>query len=213
MKNIIISNWNTQTIAKKADLYIEVFGEAPRNEWYIDWDWNLYPLSYNGDVSWMSLFYDKEDLVSQRLNRTKKNWYIECIASVFKSEKLVGFTMWWSDTLLNLNKEKFDLWEQEYSLLLENITNILKNNSIDEYFYAADLWVNIEYRWLWIASQLYDARYKRILKNDSKVIIVRTTKNSQVPYERYKSKWFQEVYNYNDIQNRVIMILPINMVI
>lgn len=213
MENITISQWSTKKLEDKVNLYVEIFGEDPRNEWYIDWDWNLYPLSYDGDLTWMSLFYNKEDFAAQRLNRTKKDWYIECIASVLKNDKLVGFTLWWSDTLSNLNKEKFNLCEKEYALLLANIANIIGNNSINQYFYAADLWVSRDYRWCWIASQLYDARYKNIVENNTKVIVVRTTKNRAVPYNRYREKWFQEVYSYGDVQNRVIMILPLNPII
>ncbi len=209
MKNIIVSDWKIQDLAKKIDLYIKVFGEEPRNEWYKDWDWNLYPLSYGGNTQLMSLFYNKEDLETQRSNRTQKNWYIECIASALEDDNLIGFTLWRSDILSNLNNEKFALWEKEYSLLLSNIAWILNDDSISKYFYAADLGVSIDYRWLWVASQLYDERYKKIVENGEKIIIVRTTKNRPVPYEWYKSKWFQEVFSYNDIQNRVIMILSL----
>lgn len=213
MKNIIVSDWKIQNLAKKIDLYIKVFGEEPRNEWYKDWDWNLYPLSYGGNTQLMSLFYNKEALETQRSNRTQKNWYIECIVSVLEDDNLIGFTLWRSDTLSNLNNEKFVLSEKEYSLLLSNIEWILNDDSISKYFYAADLGVSIDYRWLWIASQLYDARYKKIVENGEKAIIVRTTKNRPVPYEWYKNKWFKEVFSYNDVQNRVIMILPLNSTI
>jgi hypothetical protein len=46
-------------------------------------------------------------------------------------------------------------------------------------------------------------------QNNQKYLLVRTTKKTDKPYEWYRKLWFQEVYDYNDQQSRVILSLII----
>jgi len=154
-------------------------------------------------------FYNNKALENDRKKWAEKEWYIESIAWVLENNELVGFILGWADWLEHLNEEKFQLNEWEYNILKQQIQQATWNISTERLFYAADLWIKPEYRNLWIASKLYNDRHEKIIQNREKVVIVRTTKNRPVPYNRYIDKWFKEVYHYNDQQNRVIMILPI----
>lgn len=204
-----ISSGENKNIEEKVDLYINIFGEEPWNEWYIDGNGTLYPLSYQGNKEWLKKFYDKDILAKQRTEWSQKQWYIECLAEVLDNNALVGFILGRSNSLYQLNIDKFNLNLNEYQVLVDNISKMASNINLEKLFYAADLWITPDYRNCWIASKLYNARYEQILNNWETAVIVRTTKNRSVPYNWYINKWFQEVYNYNDQQNRVIMVLSI----
>jgi hypothetical protein len=39
-----------------------------------------------------------------------------------------------------------------------------------------------------------------------KYVLVRTTKKTDKPYRWYRNEWFVDVFDYNDQQDRVILI-------
>lgn len=205
MKNIL----NTRTITNteqslqitndiKADLYIQVFGEEPRNEWYIDSDGKLYPLSYTGDVSNMKSFYNKAEVAQQRSERSQKPWYREIIAKDSNTEEVAWFALWRETTIEQLNQDKLNLSPQERATIQQQT----KNTSEDIFFYLSEIGTKTSWRKQKVASQLYQA-----LIPSKKPTILRTTKKSAMPYQWFKNKWFEDLYEYNDEQQRVIMLL------
>lgn len=102
---------------EKSDLYINIFGEEPWNEWYKCNDCDkLFWLSEIDEIKkcvcgWLlELFYDKDEVENDRNNWTKKEWYIGKLAENPEWE-MIWFIMWRESNIDKLNKEK--LWLDE----------------------------------------------------------------------------------------------------
>jgi len=208
-----IISWKESWISteEKVKTYIEVFGEAPWNEWWIDKEGNLYPLSFeNPDPSWEK-YYNADQMKQIWEQRTLKEGYNEQIAEVLLQDgakECVWFALGWKTSLDELIQEKFKLDEAELTVLLDS----LKEYNIDAdsiLFYASEMGVKKQWRGQGLWSKLYDARIQEVIQNSGKITcIVRTTKKNDVPYKRYLWKWFEEVYSYDDEQERVILVNP-----
>lgn len=215
MKNINIIN--DKTILKKeekADLYIKVFWEEPRNEWYVCPDcektfW-LSEITKNEIKQCLcggnlKAYYDNNNIQDDWKKRANKEGYIWKIAEALNGE-LIWFIMGWKSNIIDTNKEKLWLDENDLNVLVSNSEKIYNTIDRENIFYAAEIGVQKDYRGLGIASTLYKAREETLLQTWMKYTLVRTTKKSDKPYRWYKNKWFVEVFSYNDIQDRVIMM-------
>jgi GNAT superfamily N-acetyltransferase len=215
MNNInIINDEITLKKEEKSELYIRIFWEEPRNEWYICTDCEtLFWVSetIKNDIKkclcWWTLknFYDPKDIESDWRKRSNKEGYIWKIAETLNNE-LVWFIMGWKSNITDMNKEKLWLDENDLNILISNSEKIYNNINRENIFYAAEIGVQKDYRGLGIASDLYKAREEALLQTWMRYTLVRTTKKSDKPYRWYKNKWFVEVFSYNDAQDRVIMI-------
>jgi len=78
-----------------------------------------------------------------------------------------------------------------------------------DFYYLAEIWVDRRYRWQDIAWKLYRENLKKLKQQWEKFILVRTTKKSDVPYKWFKQMWYKDVFDYNDAQDRVILIYKI----
>lgn len=204
-----LSQPNTFTPTQKAECFIQVFGEAPRNEWRVGKSWTLYPLSttdFGGDV--VKPFYNKQKLADQRDQRSRKQWYIEALVQNMNWE-LCWFALGRQTTLDELNTEKLWLSLPELESLRKSIWMNLPKFDTTKVFYNADLWVLDKLRWKGVWSRLYEERMSQVVANWIGSILVRTTKKTDKPYRRYKDLWYKEVYEYNDEQQRVILTLTL----
>ncbi len=190
--------------------YINVFGEAPRNEWYIsELTWALYPLStteFSGDV--VRPYYDPQDLSRQWNERSSQQWFVWQLAQTLDdtwSARTVWFIAWRKTNLQQLNNEK--LWLADVELLRQATIDQFPDFDDQNLFYAADLGVMSDYRNQWLARQLYDARQNALIEQWMKWVIVRTIKWLTQPYQWYIDRCgFTPVYDYNDQQNRTILV-------
>lgn len=213
----IIDDFKNQKLDEKVQLYIDIFGEQPWNEWYQCKNCEtLYALSQvkREEISqclcWWDLqaFYNPDELKKDWESWASKAWYILKLAQTLEGD-LIWFIMWWENNLDTLNQEKLSLSQEDLELVKGNIQTLYPEFDSKKFFYAADIGVKANWRGAGVASQLYDAREQDIQQQWFNYVIVRTTKDSDVPYVWYKQKWFQEVYEYNDAQNRVIMVKPV----
>lgn len=212
--NIIDGQQNTN-INKKSDLYIKIFGEEPRNEWYQCQDCqSLFSLSEIAKkeikdclCGWnLNAFYNPEKVEKDRSDRSKSQWYIERLAENLDND-LVWFALWWESDINQLNQKKFWLAQNQLWELTNNINSLDKLTDLQKLYYFSEVWVEKQYRWKSnIASKLYNDIENQVKSNWYKTMILRTTKKTDVPYKWFQKLWFQEVFSYNDQQDRVIMI-------
>jgi hypothetical protein len=141
----------TSSSEELVQCYINVFGEAPRNEWYVsELTWVLYPLSateFGNDV--VRPYYDPQDLSRQWNERSSKQWFIWQLAQVLDGDKAstVWFIAWWKTNLQELNNEK--LWLADCDVLRQSIVDQFPDFDDQNLFYAADLGVMSDYRNQW----------------------------------------------------------------
>ncbi len=213
----IIDDEKYINIDEKSDLYINIFGEEPWNEWYQCNDcWKLFWLSdtiKNNIIkclcgSQLQKFYDKNQVDRERSERSNKEWYICKLAENIDS-KFIGFIIWRETDIINLNIDKLWLNIYQLDILIKNINENFDDFNLREFFYGAELWIEKDFRWQGIASLLYKEREKNIKEKQKNYILIRTTKKTDKPYKWYKKEWFVEVFEYEDQQNRVIMIKKI----
>lgn len=229
MINIVNDQWH-QKDQEKVDLYIRVFGEEPWNEWYKCKNDNCNKQYYAlSEVNAKNLVeclncgtklekvYNEKDLSNDWKKWESKEWYIERLAETdvdkIKDEtsKLVGFILWWDDDIASLNKEKFWLTEDDMNTLNENIMKIHPDFDLSHFYYFSEIWVEKKYRDTedHIATRLYASMEDQAIKNGKKCIILRTTQKSNLPFKRFRKLWYDVVFNYNDENDRVIMIKKI----
>lgn len=226
METIKILKDNTnENLEIKVQMYMDIFWEEPRNEWYqCQWECKeLYALSKVKSEELVKClkcgapiepFYEKNDLKSKRKARTEKKWYIWMLSETLEDNNLVWFIMGRGTDIEKLNNEKLWLDQENLEQLNKNIIKLFPECDTNNLFYAADIGVKKEYRskekpGLHIASNLYDAREEEAKNKWFNYVIVRTTKKSDVPYKRYKDKGFKDMFDYNDAQDRVILMKKI----
>lgn len=198
----------------KIALYTRVFGEAPWNEWYIcPVTGNLYALSSKQTTclccsipNRTKLFYTAEELRTTFELLEKKKWYQEQIAKLTDGDNPVGFMWWWRSNLLEINSDKLKLTpEQLEKLKLE----IKKNNetfNLLDFYYFAEIGIESGNRGSDIAGTLYRTQIESVLRSGGWDILVRTTKKTDLPYKWFLKMWYIPVFDYNDQQDRVILI-------
>ncbi len=201
---------NTTTLDEQIQTYIQVFWEAPWNEWRVDEEGKVYPLSCpDVEASWRP-YYNPDLLKQEQKYQSQKQWYVKMIATVLNQtndNECVWFTMWWLTTLEKLNEEKLGLTEVDFDTLQKKLIREFWFEANKEIFYGSEMWVRIDQRGRGVASKLYDAREQEVLqKNWSIPCLIRTTKSTDVPYKRYLKKGYEEIYEYNDDQDRVLLM-------
>ncbi len=218
----IINNEAYDNLQEKATLYINVFWEEPRNEWYEcknnECSKQYYALSkvYAEKLShclycWTQLekVYDQIALEQDWQKWSSKEWYVWRLAK--NNSELIWFILWWNDTIDSLNNEKFDLSESEVDELEDNIRKLCPDFDLDGFYYFSEIWIDKRYRWTddHIAWRLYQSMEEKVIANGKKYLILRTTQKTDLPFKRFQKLWYQVVFNYDDENDRVIMIKKI----
>lgn len=152
-------------------------------------------------------FYDNLSLKKDLDLLSEKEKYQEQVADVL-GEK-VWFIWWWNSSLSLLNSDKLRLNESQYEELYNQIYSLYPDFDFSDFYYFAEVWVKSDYRWLDIAWELYRNNLEQLKERGEKFIVVRTTKKSDVPYKWFKDLWYIDVFNYNDEQDRVILVFKI----
>jgi len=210
----IIDDQKDLNSQNKSDLYINIFGEEPWNEWYqCKKCWKLFGLSDSTKNniqqclcgSELEKFYDKDDVDTDRLERSNRQGYICKLAQTLES-RFIGFIMWRETNIEDLNSDKLGLDQDQIDILIKNINDNFEDFDLREFFYGAELWVEKDFRWKGIGSWLYKERAKELINKNIKYILIRTTKKTDKPYKWYQKEWFVTVFDYKDQQDRVIMI-------
>lgn len=210
---ILSPNFKDSVERKKIrELYRTVFGDEPWNEWWIcpncgknfplDFEWKC-------PCCWSELKqYYPDDKLKKYFEKLSNNpLYKELIART-KDGIIVWLTSWWGSTLDDLNS-KFWLTKTEFQELEGKIRSIDPDFDSSKLFYLAEVAVDKKYRLQGVASALYHTLLESVKKDGYEYIIVRTTTKTDVPYQWLKTMWYQDVYDYNDDQQRVILIYKI----
>jgi len=190
-------------------MYIQIFWVEPWNEWYVCSNCQkLFSLETENPscCGKVNLFYTKKELLVDFKSWYEKKWFTWIIAMNTKKnlQEPIWFNIWWETDLKKLNQDKLTLNEIDLQELEKNIK--LKNVGTKKMFYIADLWLVKDFRWQKIASSMFYNLMKEIEEKGYKNIIARTTKKSDVPYKWLKKIWFEDVFDYNDEQDRVILV-------
>ena len=210
---IIKDNENFKKI-EKSDLYINIFGEEPWNEWYKCNDCSkLFGLS---DATRNNIkkclcggnldnLYDKNQVSKDWIARTKKKWYIWKLAQTL-DDKIIWFWLWRMDDITNLNAENLWLDNDDLLSLKSWIKNLYPDFDFDSFFYAAEAGIKNEFRSKWIASKIYKSFLEKIKENNSNYILLRTTTKDGWPFKWLEKLWYRIVFKYNDENDRIIMV-------
>lgn len=213
MNNIQISRNLDYTSNEKIKLYKDIFWEAPWNEWFICKNcWKILPKTFYWKCAcWetdkFEPFYKNSEVKETFAQLSKKLWYKELIAKTLNNE--VWFIWWWQTSLGQLNLDKLWLTEEQMGILIEQINNLFPDFNFQNFYYFAEIWVKNNYRWQDIAWELYKQNLEQIKTTWINYIVVRTTRKSDVPYKWFLREWYQDVFSYNDEQDRVILIIKI----
>lgn len=213
----------------KVELYRNVFGEAPWNEWYIcPSTRQSYPLSYGAslctcceDPQSLEVFYPPKELGENLRLLQKKEWYRETIATLIRerdprsvvasewdqdSLSPKGFMWWWKSDINSINEEKLKLTPDQQKFLVQNIQIISPSFDLNDFYYFAEIGISSSDRWSDIAWNLYRRQVASILQDEMKDILVRTTRTTDLPYKWFLKMWYVPVFEYRDALDRVILI-------
>lgn len=196
----------------KIKMYKNIFWDEPWNEWFICKNcWNLFNKSFLWNCNcgkWELEEFYKDDELKETFNiLSSKDEYRELIAEIL--DEKIGFIWWWNTSLENLDIEKLKLDNEWLQTLEWNILNIFPQFNINNFYYFAEIWVNKDFRLNNIAWKLYKENLEWLKQRWEEYILVRTTKKTDVPYKWLKNEWYIEVFKYNDIQDRVILVYKI----
>ena len=210
--NVQIDENFDYTSNEKIKLYKDIFWENPWNEWFICKKcWKIYNIKFMWSCSCgegqLEPFYRNSEVKEAFTQLSGKLWYKELIAKILNNE--VWFIWWWQTSLEQLNLDKLWLTKEQMSILVEQISDLYLNFNFENFYYFAEIWVKNNYRWQDIAWELYRQNLEQIKASWVNYIVVRTTKKSDVPYKWFLKEWYQEIFSYNDEQDRVILVLKI----
>ena len=125
---------------EKSQLYINIFGEEPWNEWYECTSCGkLFWLSKASEsqkcVCWnlLKAFYNTNEVERDRRSRAEKQWYIGKLAETLDN-KLVGFMLGRETNIWELNQEKLGLGTEQMKRLTQNITENYSNFDLESFF-------------------------------------------------------------------------------
>ena len=209
-----ISIQNSVDTDSKIALYTRVFGEAPWNEGYIcTTTGNLYSLSSEQltcicceTPNRTKLFYTPEELQSTFDLLEKKKGYQEQIAMITENNAPVGFMWWWRSSLIEINEDKLKITPEQLENLKANIMAKNESFNLSDFYYFAEIGIEAGNRGSDIAGNLYRAQIEAVIQNGNGSILVRTTKKTDLPYKWFLKIWYIPVFDYNDQQDRVILI-------
>lgn len=148
-------------------------------------------------------FYsDKEVSVSIRSVLDKSYFQFLVLLSW---ERVAWFSWWWWDSLETINQEK--LWLDQWTQFSTLITSLADSNisNQNQLYYLAEVGIVSEFQWRWVGKILVaqDNLLLRDVKDNIKSTILRTSRKSAM-YKIQKSIWAQEVFSYDDLDERVL---------
>ena len=224
--DIISSN----EIKEIKELYKAVFWGPPWNEWYkCESCKTIYAITFKGSCNcWdskLSPVYPDNKLeddfkrCSSKLNFKAFKAFIvierlreevkEYVAEILGKDNWVWFIWWWNTSLWNLNDYKLCLNEIQLKSLTEKILEKYSDFDMSNFYYFAELWVKSGFRRKGIAWKMYRKNLKELQDGWRKYILVRTTRKSDVPYKWLKKMWYEDIYFYEDEQDRAILVYKI----
>lgn len=192
---------------------MRVFGEAPWNEGYIcTVTGKLFPLWANLSnclcckiPNPLKPFYTKEELRETFIKLEKQDGYRENIAK--NSDNIpVGFMWGWNSDMNAINKGKLGLSDENLKELQLRIQETNTHFNLQKFYYFAEIGIDAQTRGYDIAGMLYREQVKSVIENQNGSILVRTTKSTDLPYKWFIKMWYIPVFEYNDEQDRVILI-------
>lgn len=212
MEKITISNQN-EIWPARIKLYKNIFGEAPWEEWFLcqNCGKNL-PLSFCGqcqcgEIDNFKAFYDNAELKTALIEISLKRRYSELIAKTINWD--IWFIWGWNSSLWELNKDKLWLNESQLAQLNDWIISEFLDFDFYDFYYLAEIGVKKDLRGQNIASQLYQKNLDKLKEKWEQFMLVRTTRKTAQPFQWFKKEWFREAFNYNDEQDRVILVYKI----
>lgn len=212
MENIRISNVCDNASSKKIKMYKDIFWEAPWNEWFICKScWLFYPKKFMWKCtcsnSELEPFYKNKELKETFNALIEKDWYSELVAQILEED--IWFIWWWNSSISNINEDKLWLEKKQLYDLSKWILEKFNDFNLEQFYYFAEIGVKNNYRWNDIAWELYRKNLENLKEKWEKFILVRTTRLSDVPYKWFIKEWYMEVFEYNDDQDRVILVYKI----
>ncbi len=210
-KDTLFLSWSID-MDQKTDLYMRVFWEAPWNEWFVcPHSGSLYPLSSALSLctccdrpEMLRSFYSKDELSALFRDLTNRPWYQQDIASM--GARPVGFMWGWSTNFERINIEKLWLSSSDIQSLQQDIQELIPWFNFDQFYYFAEIGIDAAYRGCDIASNLYRSQIQRVLDGGVCDVLVRTTRKTDLPYQWFIKMGYIPVYEYNDQQDRVLLI-------
>lgn len=209
-ENIQIRENTCKTSNAKIRLYKEIFWAEPWNEWFICKScWKILPKTFYWKCTcWetdkFEPFYKNKELKESLASTVENFWYREFVADILSED--VWFIWGWQTTLSQLNDCKLWLSEDDFKRFSQVINQIFPDFDFESVYYLAEIWVKNTFRWKSIAWELYRENIRSIEASWVTYIVVRTTKKSNIPYKWFLREWYQEVFLYNDEQERVILV-------
>jgi len=210
---IIINDEITLKKEEKAELYIKVFWEEPRNEWYTCpdckttfWLSEITRNEIKQCLCWGDLknYYDNNEIQNDWTKRANKEWYIWKLAQTLDND-FIWFMMGRKDNIDNLNQEKLWLESENLTSLQEEIKAVYPDFDLNNFFYVAEVGVKKDYRSKKIASRLFNKATQEAKENGYKYILLRTTTKEWWPYQWRTNIGYKIIFSYNDENQRVIM--------
>lgn len=152
-------------------------------------------------------FYSQQD-IEQFVQAFLDKDYYQGLLWINNANKVVAFTWWWFDSLVNLNNDK--LWLSDSDMII--FENNLRKNGMDpnqDFYYQSETWVDPDEQWRWFGNQIIAINQKLLQNNVDKIkqILQRTSRDSRMFNMRLK-QWYNLVYDYSDTANRVLFWKP-----
>ena len=190
------------------EAYKNVFNNSVWEEWVKCSSWCWFKTTFEKspgscpECNWsIEDFYSDEEVSWFIKDFTSKEYYEALEVFNKENKKVEWFTWWWWDYLWKINREKLELTKDEYKNLEDELDKIWIK-PLEKQFYLSEIWVTLEWRWEWLWKRLFSSIQEEVQeKMDS---VLRTSKNSPM-YKMSKDLWYNEVFNYNDKDWRIIM--------
>lgn len=207
----IYENKNVDWISK-IKLYKEIFWDPPWEEWFICKNCNwIYPKRFMWSCKcWKSVlepYYKNKEVKKYFKDLSYEKNYKELVINILNKD--IWFTWWWNTSLDNLNNNNLKLSEQQIIELKNFIISKYNDFDAENFYYFAEIWVKKEFRWKDFAWDLYCENLEKLKERWEKYIIVRTTKKSDIPYKWFLKLGYEEIFQYNDMRNRIVLICKI----
>lgn len=212
MEKYNIEENNNTSGPKKIRLYKDIFWASPWEEWFICKNCNnIYPKKFMWKcdcwTSQLEAFYKNAELKETFDSLSVKDWYTELVAKILDED--IWFIWWWNTSIDDLNNDKLWIDDKNKQNLVDRIIEIFPDFNFDNFYYFAEIWLKKDFRWKDIAWKLYRENLEKIKSKWNEYILVRTTRKSDLPYKWFIKDWYIEVFEYKDIQDRVILVCKI----
>ena len=145
-------------------------------------------------------FYSNAEVSASIWNVMKKSYFQ--ILILLSEEKVIGFTWWWKDSLININTDKLKLPNMS---VLDKILVEEGISDAESWYYQSETWIIPNFRTRWVWRELVAINENLLRANSASIdaIIQRTSTDSPM-YNIRKWLWYKEIYQYSDTDKRVL---------